>query len=43
MNKLFNSDKVIWNGEAYVSDPSEDEEIDEEIDELSASSSDEEN
>jgi hypothetical protein len=31
MNKLFNSDKVIWNGETYVSDPSEDEEIDEEV------------
>ena len=30
MNKLFNSDKVIWNGETYISDPSEDEEIDEE-------------
>jgi hypothetical protein len=30
MNKLFNSDKVIWNGETYVSDPSDDEEIDEE-------------
>jgi|688.fasta_scaffold25862_3 hypothetical protein len=43
MNKLFNSDKVIWNGETYVSDPSEDEEIDDEIEELSSSSSDEEN
>jgi hypothetical protein len=44
MNKLFNSDKVIWNGEAYISDPSEDEDQDEEeIDESSASSSDEEN
>lgn len=31
MNKLFNSDKVIWNGEVYISDPSEDEEIDEEL------------
>jgi hypothetical protein len=31
MNKLFNSDKVIWNGETYISDPSEDEEIDEEV------------
>jgi hypothetical protein len=43
MNRLFNSDKVIWNGESYISDPSEDEEADEEIDESSASSSDEEN
>ena len=30
MNRLFNSDKVIWNGESYISDPSEDEEADEE-------------
>jgi hypothetical protein len=43
MNKLFNSDKVIWNGEAYVSDPSEDEEIDDENDESTSCSSDEEN
>ena len=43
MNKLFNSDKVIWNGEAYIPDPNEDEEADEEIDDSSASSSDEEN
>jgi hypothetical protein len=42
MNKLFNSDKVIWNGETYISDPSEDETDDEEIEE-SSSSSDEEN
>jgi hypothetical protein len=29
MNKLFNSDKVIWNGGAYILDPSEDEETEE--------------
>ena len=42
MNRLFNSDKVIWNGETYISDPSEDETDDEEIEE-SSSSIDEEN
>ena len=37
MNKLFNSNKVIWNGETYILDPSEDETDDEEIDESSSS------
>jgi hypothetical protein len=39
MNKLFNSDKVIWNGEMYIPDPSKDEEADEEI--ITSSSDDE--
>ena len=45
MNKLFNSNKVIWNGETYVLDPIKDiEEQDEEQDTGdSYSSSDEEN
>lgn len=42
MNRLFNSDKVIWNGESYISDPSEDEDDDEDEEVFTSTSDDDE-